>query len=118
MKFWRLVLAAAVIAALAVLSFQTSSTSTTAAPPIPCTTDALGEGFSSQMHLTSFQNYGCEGHWAYAWATIGTGEHAIGVTEVLSFNTKDDKWSIVSRLTDCKASILPNVIYRQGCFSN
>ena len=118
MKPWRVALAAAVVAALAILSFQTSSTSTTAAPPIPCTTAALGEGFSTSMHLTSFQNFGCEGHWAFAWATIGTGEHAIGVTEVLSFNPSRHMWSIVSRLTDCKASILPSVIYRQGCFSN
>ena len=118
MKLWRLVLAVLVLAALAVLSFRTSSTSTMATAPIPCTTSALGEGFSTSMHLTSFQNFGCEGTWAYAWATIGTGEHAIGVTEVLSFNSKRNQWSIVSRLTYCKASILPSVIYRQGCFSN
>jgi hypothetical protein len=118
MKSWRLVIAIVVIAALVALSVRTTATSESAAPSIPCTTSALGVGFSTQMHLTSFQNFGCEGEWAYAWATIGAGQHAIGVTEVLSYSVTKGRWSIVSRLTYCKASILPSVIYRQGCFSN
>jgi hypothetical protein len=118
MKPWRLVVAVLVVVALVVVSFRTTSTSTTAPPPVPCTTAALGQGFDGQMHLSSIQNYGCEGEWAYAWATVGTGVHAIGVTEVLNYSLARARWSIVSRLADCKASILPHVIYRQGCFSN
>ena len=118
MKLWRLVSATVVIVALVAFSVRTTSKSATAAPPIPCTTSALGQGFSVQFHLTSFQNFGCEGTWTYAWATIGTGEHAIGVTEVLFYSVAKGHWAIVSRETDCKASVLPSVIYRQGCFSN
>jgi hypothetical protein len=40
------------------------------------------------------------------------------VTEVLNYHVGTEHWHIVSRLADCKASILPHVIYRQGCFSN
>jgi hypothetical protein len=118
MKIFRFVLCALVVAALAVLSFRTTSTSASAAPPVPCDTAALGQAFVGQFHLTSVQNYGCEGEWAYVWATVGTGEQAIGVTEVLAFKTTTQRWAIVSRVTHCKASILPNVVYRQGCFSN
>jgi len=40
-------------------------------------------------------------------ATVGTGAHAIGVTEVLAFHTTSQRWRFVSRSLDCKASILP-----------
>lgn len=70
------------------------------------------------MRLTAVQKYGCEGQWAFVWATVGTGIHAIGVTEVLNFNASVGHWRQVSRLNDCKASILPSVVYYQGCFSN
>jgi hypothetical protein len=68
--------------------------------------------------LASIQQYGCEGEWAYAWATVGTGEHAIGVTQVMHFERATHRWVFVSRGRDCKASILPSVVYRLGCFSN
>lgn len=87
-------------------------------PPVPCTTAALGEGFQGQLHLASIQDYGCEAQWAYVWATVGTGEQAIGVTEVLHYDATSSRWAIVSRATDCKATILPSVIFHQGCFSN
>jgi hypothetical protein len=115
---WRPATAALVIVALVILSFRTTTHSSSAAPPIPCTTSALGQAFEGQFHLASVQNFGCEGTWAYVWATVGTGEQAIGVTEVLAFHATSDRWSIVSRAVDCKASILPSVIYHQGCFSN
>jgi hypothetical protein len=115
---WRPATAALVIVALVILSFRTTTHSSSAAPPIPCTTSALSQAFEGQFHLASVQNFGCEGAWAFVWATVGIGEQAIGVTEVLSFHTASDRWSIVSRAVDCKASILPSVVYHQGCFSN
>lgn len=118
MKSVRLGVAALVLVALVVLSFRTTSSSATAVPPVPCTTAALGQAFDGQFHLSSIQNYGCEGTWAYVWATVGTGEQAIGVTEVLAYGTGAQRWTLVARATDCKASILPSVVYRQGCFSN
>ena len=80
----RLVLAVAVLAALVVLSLRTTSSAASAEAPVPCTTAALARAFDGQFHLSSIQNYGCEGEWAYVWATVGTGAHAIGVTEVLA----------------------------------
>ncbi len=118
MRISRFVIAALVLIALVVLSFRTTSSSASAAPPVPCTTSALGQAFDSQFHLASIQNFGCEGQWAYVWATVGTGEQAIGVTEVLAYDAISGRWAIVSRSVDCKASILPSVIYHQGCFSN
>jgi hypothetical protein len=118
MKNVRLAVAALVLVALVVLSFRTTSSSASAVPPVPCTTTALGQAFDGQFHLASIENYGCEGTWAFVWATVGTGEQAIGVTEVMAYSTSAQRWSLVSRATDCKASILPSVVYRQGCFSN
>lgn len=118
MKLFRLLAAAALLIALVVLSFQTTCTTASAVPPVPCTTATLGRAFDGQFHLASIQNYGCEGEWAYMWATVGTGEEAIGVTQVLAYDAASGRWAIVSRATDCKATILPSVIYRQGCFSN
>ena len=118
MKLSRLVIAVLVLVALVVLSLRTTSSAASANPPVPCTTAALGQAFDGEFHLSSIQNYGCEGEWAYAWATVGTGQEAIGVTEVLAYNESSAKWALVSRATDCKATILPSVIYHQGCFSN
>jgi hypothetical protein len=117
-KLLRLGASAAILIALVVLSFQTSCTRAAAVPAVPCTTASLGEGFHGQFHLASIQNYGCEAQWAFVWATVGTGEQAIGVTEVLNYEATSSRWAIVSRATYCKATILPSVVYRQGCFSN
>ncbi len=118
MRSFRLAVAGLVVAALVVLSFRATSSSASAVPPVPCTTATLGQAFEGQFHLASIQNFGCEGPWAFVWATVGTGEEAIGVTEVLHYGSAAQRWALVSRATDCKASILPNVVYRQGCFSN
>ena len=118
MKSFRLIVAVLVLAALVALSFRATSSSASAPAQVPCTTSALGRAFDGQFHLSSIQNYGCEGDWAFTWATVGTGEQAIGVTEVLSYNPTTQQWTLVSRSVDCKASILPTIVYRQGCFSN
>ena len=118
MKSLRLVLAALLLAALVIASTRTSSSASIVPPQPPCNTEALSLAFTGDLHLTSFQNYGCEGDWAFAWATIGSGEQAIGVTEVLEYSQVAQSWSLVSRATDCKPSILPTDIYELGCFSN
>jgi hypothetical protein len=118
MKLTRLVVALVLLVALVVASFHTTSSSRPSPVAVPCTSSALATAFSGQFKLTSIQQYGCEGEWAYAWATVGTGEHAIGVTQVMHFVQASQKWVFVSRERDCKASILPSVIYRLGCFSN
>jgi hypothetical protein len=118
MRFPRLVVAVLILATLIVASFRTTSSSASAPVEAPCTTTALAGAFSGQFHLASIDNYGCEGGWAFVWATVGQGEQAIGVTEVLAYDETTATWSFVSRASDCKATILPSVVYRQGCFSN
>jgi hypothetical protein len=118
MKLTRLVVAMVLLAALVVASFHTTSSSQRSPAAVPCTIAALGGAFTGHFNLTSMQKFGCEGEWAYAWATVGSGEQAIGVTQVLHFDRSSQRWVFVSRERDCKASILPSVVYRQGCFSN
>jgi hypothetical protein len=118
MKVTRLIAATVLFVALVVASFHSTSTSTSATVPAPCSVAALAEGFTGQLTLTSMQRYGCEGEWAYAWATVGTGQQAIGVTQVLHFEVASQRWVIASRERECKASILPSIVYRLGCFSN
>lgn len=118
MKSLRLVLATLVLVALVVASTRTTSSASSVPPQAPCNTEALSLAFTGDLQLSSFQNYGCEGDWAFAWATVGSGEQAIGVTEVLQYSPDGQKWSLVSRESDCKPSILPTDIYKLGCFSN
>jgi hypothetical protein len=118
MKWTRLGVAGVLLVALVIASIHTTSSSSSTPVAAPCTTSALGEAFAGQFKLTSIQQYGCEDQWAYAWATVGTGAEAIGVTQVMHFDLATQRWVIVSRQHDCKANILPSVVYRQGCFSN
>lgn len=118
MRMFRLAVATLLLVALVVVSFRTTSSSATAPVEAPCTTSALAGAFTGQFHLSSIDNYGCEGGWAFVCATVGTGPQAIGVTEVLAYNETTLAWAFVSRANDCKASMLPSVVYRQGCFSN
>jgi hypothetical protein len=118
MKLTRLIVATIILAALVVASFRTTSVTVSSPIAAPCTSSALARAFTGHFKLASIQQFGCEGEWAYAWATVGTGEEAIGVTQVMHFDLASQRWVFVSRERDCKASILPSVVYRQGCFSN
>ncbi len=118
MKLFRLVTSALLISAFVVATVHVSTTLRSAPPEVPCTTGALAAPFTGPLHLRSIDGFGCEGRWAYTWATVGTGIQSVGVTEVLRFNTAQHRWQFASRQIDCKATILPTVVYRQGCFSN
>lgn len=85
---------------------------------VPCGVTSLGAAFTSGEALQSVSQYGCEGEWAYMWATIGTGPGEVGVTEVLHYDALSGAWRLAQRQYVCKPTILPSVIYRQGCFSN
>jgi hypothetical protein len=110
-----LLIAAALVGAAAHVS-ATSAPSPSAAP---CTSSALSEAVHGAFTVLSVQNFGCEGRFAYLWATVGTNEaDAIGVTEVLEYSTLRDRWSLVSRERWCHPGLMAEVVYRQGCFSN
>jgi len=86
--------------------------------PARCSAAALSEPFTGALRVSAVASYGCEDGWAFLWATVGTGEHAVGVTEVVHWNPALDEWRIASRLKVCRPGVLPDFIYRQGCFSN
>ena len=94
------------------------ATSSPAPVTAACTAEALGQGFDGAFGLDSIDAFGCEGDYAYTWATVGSGQYEIGVTEVLHFDAASERWSIVSRLTYCHPGMLPDLVYRRGCFSN
>lgn len=118
MKMLRLVSSVLLLVALGIAVTRTTSSAAPTAGQAHCTQVALGAAFAGQSTLDSIQKFGCVNDWAYTWATIGTGQTEIGVTEVLQFQPVAQRWILVSRLDDCQPSILPPLVYRQGCFSN
>jgi hypothetical protein len=106
------------LVALGVASARTTSASTRPGLAGPCTSDALGAPFGGPLPLVSIDHFACEGAWAFTWATVGTGQHKVGVTEVLHFDVGAQRWQFASRAGVCHRGILPEVVYRQGCFSN
>lgn len=87
-----------------------------------CTPKALSAPFDTAV---SIQGFGCEQGWSYLWATIGTGNHAIGVTELLRLSSETDSWTFANREVYCvpddpskPAKYLPQAIFEKACFSN
>lgn len=118
MNLFRLAASGLLVIALVVATFHVTSTERRAAPEVPCNATALAAPFTGQFHLSSMDGFGCQDAWAFTFATIGSGNHMFSVTEVLRYNTTRRRWQFASRLKDCKPTILPSVVYRQGCFSN
>jgi hypothetical protein len=114
----RLVASALLLAALVVASIHTTATATRPPFAVPCSASSLAGAFAGPLQLDSIDHFGCEGSWAFTWATIGTEPHKVGVTEVLHFNTVTSRWNFASRATVCKPEVLPPDVYRLGCFSN
>jgi hypothetical protein len=93
---------------------------TSSASKVPLSTPCSAPALSAHLtNVMSVQSYGCEAGWAYLWATVGTNEQdAVGVTEVLHYSTLRQGWFVVPRLTYCKPGLMPDYVYRLGCFSN
>jgi hypothetical protein len=83
-----------------------------------CSADTLSAPFTGALRVSAVASYACQNGWAFLWATVGSGEHSVGVTEVLHFDAPLEKWRISSRLDVCHPGRMPEFIYRQGCFSN
>jgi len=114
----RLVLSLVVVALLVGAASAASVTRTTFFAPAQCSGPSLSAALSGSLRVSDVASYGCEDGWAYLWATVGNGEEAVGVTEVLHFSEAVDAWRVSSRLKVCKPGVMPTYIYRQGCFSN
>lgn len=106
------------IAGLIASAGEASCQRSTMPESTPCYPAALAGAFHGPLALTQLVNYGCEGTWAFAWATIGSGTHAVGVTEVLFFDPRSSHWRFAQRAAVCGDATLPARIDALGCHSN
>ena len=113
MKALKLLSALVLVAGLALVATRATATASNGPSAAPCTSAALT---SHLTHVDSVQGYGCEGEWAYLWATVGVGVSEISVTELMSYSA--GAWLAASRATYCHAGMLPDVVYHRACFSN
>jgi hypothetical protein len=84
----------------------------------PCTASALSAPYHGALKVVSVASFGCEGRFAYLWATVGKGAEEIGVTEVLRYDEHTGAWQNASRLTYCTKHRLPAYVEYWGCNSN
>ena len=84
----------------------------------PCTASALSAPYHGPLKVVSVASFGCEGRFAYLWATVGKGAEEIGVTEVLAFDETTRQWENASRATYCTHHHLPAYVEFWGCNSN
>ncbi|HEY5265200.1 MAG TPA: hypothetical protein VIJ40_00135 [Acidimicrobiales bacterium] len=118
MKWFGVVASAVVVIALGFGVAKATGSSSPAPLLAPCNATALAAPYHGTDKIDSVDSFGCVGHWAYMWATIGTGVHEIGVTDVLSYDQTASSWKNVSRLTYCNHNRLPHYVEFWGCNSN
>ncbi|HEY1222361.1 MAG TPA: hypothetical protein VGE75_02550 [Acidimicrobiales bacterium] len=118
MRLVRLLLSIAMIGLLVAAVTGARGKSTSVFDASRCSASALSAPFTGALRVSAVASYACQENWAYLWATIGLGEHAVGVTEVLHFDSASNRWRISSRARVCRPGVMPGFIYRQGCFSN
>ena len=108
-------LTGAVLLAGSLLLVAARSTATNSPSPIgaPCSPGALT---GLLTHVSSVQDYGCAGPWAYLWATLSVSGTQVSVTELMSYAS--GAWRPVSRATYCHAGLLPETVFHRACFSN
>ncbi len=96
------------------------ATATSESPPsaASCSAAAISAPVTHLASTGGVNAYGCEGSWAYLWATIMVGPNRIGVTELMRFESSTRAWRFASRLKYCHPGELPTIVYRRACFSN
>lgn len=112
------VAAAVVVAGLGVAASAPTSASSSMPASTPCYPGSLGAAFSGALALNSIDRYGCAGEYAYVWATIGSGNQEVSVTEILRFDPSVARWRFASRERVCRTSELPGLVDAGGCHSN
>lgn len=118
MKSLRFLVSLAFVALLVAALSGARETRASEFAPASCSAPALSAAFTGALRISDVASYACIGSWAYLWATVGTGEHAVGVTEVVHLNSTTNSWLVSSRLKVCLPGVMPEFIYHQGCFSN
>ncbi len=110
------------VVSLLVIAGLAWAASAPSASSSPAPSGASCSAASVSAHLTHLVPrgvvaYGCEGDWAYLWATVGVGQAPpVGVTELMHY--ENGGWFAASRATYCQPGRLPDVVYRRACFSN
>jgi hypothetical protein len=118
MKWLRVLTVSIVIVALGLGVSRASAQSRRFPISTPCNATALSTPYTGPLKVDSVDSFGCAGPWAYLWATVGTGVHEIGVTEVLHYDSSTSQWQNASRLTYCFHHLLPGYVEHWGCNSN
>lgn len=118
MRLIRYLLSALVVGTLGVAVTQPTAINTPSPPAIPCSVSSLSAAFTGPLRITDVAQFACVQGWAFMWATVGSGPHAVGVTEVLHFDTPRDAWRVSLRSKVCVPGTMPRYIYLRGCFSN
>lgn len=120
MPWYRAVAAALLLAGLGAATAAPTVTSSHRVLPlaVDCSASALSAPYSGPLKVRSVASFGCEGRFAYLWATVGTGAEEIGVTEVLRYDTRTHEWVNALRATYCTDHRLPAYVKYWGCNSN
>lgn len=118
MKWLRTAAGAIVVAALVLVASHSSYSAKSFPVIAPCSASALASPYHGPLRVDSVQSFGCVGQWAYLWATVGTGQEEIGVTEVLHYDPATSRWANASRLRYCVHHRIPSYVQYWGCNSN
>jgi hypothetical protein len=114
-KWFRVIGAFVIVAALALFVSQSTCSTRTFPAVVACDASAISAAYSQ---VDSVQSFGCAGTFAYLWATVGKGEGEIGVTEVAHYDLATSRWKNASRLHYCVHHRLPSYVEFWGCNSN
>ncbi len=109
---------AAVVVGLAWSVGHATASVTDAPLAADCSATALSANLTHLASSHPVEAFGCDGPWAYLWATLAIGPNQIGVTELMRYDTARAAWFAASRATYCHRAMLPSTIYRGACFSN
>ena len=115
--------ALALLCATSLMVFGTtrsSATQSSVGAPETCTAQSVADGVNAAgaAHVVVVTAVACEGPWAYLWADVLAGQERIGVTLVLKWRPDRNNWWPTDRVVTCVRGVMPEKIYRQGCFSN
>lgn len=121
MQKFRFVLAALCVTPLLLIgATKSSATQSSMTAHESCTWRAVADGInpSDNGRVVTVLKVGCEGLWSYLWAEVASETQIVEVTVVLKWRPDLNRWLPTDRAVTCVEGLLPETIYRQGCFSN
>ena len=118
---WRVVALLALLLAPVAVSVHAPAPNFSA-PVAACSEHQLRHdagGSQAQYTWDQVHWYGCEGLYSFAWVLVAYRGHPVfDVTLVLKWSLTQRRWREADRGAACVPGVMPNFIYRQGCFSN